>query len=134
MWLFLRKVIALYVCEMIIIYIQFSDWFFTCLALYVVSFYLNYCSKYVCGCFYKNFFSLYDFEMIIILCPFYWLILYLFRSLFFFFSIWIIVVGMFVGVLPEAISLYVRFELILLIRSLLLLIGFNSLIVVSLSI
>ena len=35
-------------------YIKFIDWFITCLYRYVVSFYLNYCSWYVIGCFTRN--------------------------------------------------------------------------------
>ena len=36
------------------IFIQFIDWFFTCKVLYVISFHFNYCSWFVCGCFYKK--------------------------------------------------------------------------------
>ena len=35
-------------------YILFIDWFSTCLDLIIVSFHLNCCSTYVCGCFYKK--------------------------------------------------------------------------------
>ena len=35
-------------------YIQFVDWLFTCLDLYVDSFHLNYSSGYVIGCFTRN--------------------------------------------------------------------------------
>ena len=35
-------------------YIQFIDWFFKCLDLYAISFYLNFCSWYVCCYFSKK--------------------------------------------------------------------------------
>ena len=47
----LQEVVSLYDCEKLLIFIQFIDWFFPCLDLYVVSSHLNVCSLYVIGCF-----------------------------------------------------------------------------------
>ena len=52
--LFYKKWLRCIIVKLLLSYIQFIYWFFTCLDLHMVSFNFNYCSMYVCGCFYKK--------------------------------------------------------------------------------
>ena len=89
---------------MIIVYIQFIDWFFIYINLYLVSFHLNYCRLYVIGYFTRSDLSVclwndhYHYSS-----SFIWFCIWL--NLFLF--IWIIVAGILFDFLQEVISLYV---------------------------
>ena len=81
----LKGVMSLYNCEMIIIlYIQFIDWFFTCLYLYVFLSIWNIVAG-ISLIVLQEVITLYDCEIIFILYSIHWLIFYLLRSLFIFF-------------------------------------------------
>ena len=51
---FLHKWMLCMFVKWFLSYIQFIDWFFICLDLYVVSFHLKYYSSYVIGCFTRS--------------------------------------------------------------------------------
>ena len=52
-WFYKKWILCMFV-KWSLSYIQFIDWFFTCLDLYVISFHLNYCSVYDLGCLRRN--------------------------------------------------------------------------------
>ena len=104
-WLFYKK---LFLCMMVICllsYIQFIDWFFTCLDLYVVSFHLNHCSLYVICCLTRSDFLLWWWN------DYYFISSSTIDSLLakiyiIFLLIWIIAAGMLLVVLQLVLSLY----------------------------
>ena len=49
-WLFVTRTIILLVSGWSLSYIQFIDWFFTCLDHYAICFHMNFCSVYLHGC------------------------------------------------------------------------------------
>ena len=99
------RIFIFIIVKWLLSYIQFIDWFFICLDLFIVFFNLNYCSVYVCGCLFKN-------------CLLYLFVKCLFSYITFidWFStcldlyvvlfIWIIVGGMIVAVYQEVIAFY----------------------------
>ena len=93
-WIFLagmlfyvfKKLLLCMILKWLLLYIQFIDFLFTCLDLYVVSFYLNYCSEYGICCLTTNDFFVWLWNIIFMLYQVHWLILYLLVSVYCFFS------------------------------------------------
>ena len=98
MWLLYKKWSLCMFMGWLLSYIQFIDWFSTCFDLYVFSFLLNYCSKYVIGCFYKKWLLCMIVEWVLSYIQFIdWFSTYILICMLFLY-IWIIVAGMSVAV------------------------------------
>ena len=53
-WMFDKKWLRCRIVKSLLLFIQFLDWFCTCLGLYVVSFRFNYCRWYIRACFTRS--------------------------------------------------------------------------------